>query len=191
MAKPRLRIPIALPIIIIVLLVLGILAGPFIQARATPEQLANNVLLSALPFLLIFIAIILAFITLISIVAQLLSHNVSRRVHRVIESILIAGIVLGILGMFQPWFFPAYTYGFLLLLFSTLAFIVWSHVVPKGEFKQEEFGTVAVGAMVSAIGSVTQPAPHSAPQSAPQPATETGSAGSVREEQPDGSVSTS
>jgi hypothetical protein len=179
MAKSRLRIPIALPIIIIVLLVLGILAGPFIQARATPEQLASNVLLSALPFLLIFVAIILAFITLISIVAQLLSHNVSRRVYRVIESILIAGIVLGIVGMFQPWFFPAYKYGFLLLLFSTLGFIVWSHVVPKGEFKQEEIGPVAISAMESAT------------ESAPQPAPESGNVGSVREEQPNGSISTS
>lgn len=167
MAKPRLRIPIALPIIIIALLVLGILAGPFIRARATPEQLANNVLLSALPFLLIFVAIILAFITLIAIVAQLLSHNVSRRVYRVIESILIAGIVLGIVGMFQPWFFPAYKYGFLLLLFSTLGFIVWSHVVPKGEFKQEEIGPVAIRA------------------------TESGIVESLSGEQPDGSVSTS
>ena len=46
--------------------------------------------------------------------------------------IIIAGIVLGIVGMFQPWTFAGYRYGFMLLFFSTLAFILWSHVVPKG-----------------------------------------------------------
>ena len=43
---------------------------------------------------------------------------------------IISGIVVGAVGMFQPWLFRAYTLGFLLLLFSTLAFIVWSHVRP-------------------------------------------------------------
>lgn len=143
MQKTRLRIPIALPIIIVILLALGWLAGPFIRSRATEEQLADNVLLSALPFILIFVAIILAFITLIVIIARLLSNNISPRIYRIVERILIAGIVLGVLGMFQPWAFLAYKYGFLLLLFSTLSFIVWSHVVPRrAEVKEEISPTV-------------------------------------------------
>ena len=32
--------------------------------------------------------------------------------------------------MFQPWIFKAYTVGFLVLLFSTLGFILWSHITP-------------------------------------------------------------
>jgi hypothetical protein len=32
--------------------------------------------------------------------------------------------------MFQPWLFLGYKYGFLLVLFSTLAFIIWSHITP-------------------------------------------------------------
>ena len=138
MAISRPRVPIALPIMIVVLIVLGILAGPFIRSRTTPEQLADNVLLNAIPFILIFVAIILAFITLIVIVASMLENNISHRTHKIVEQILIACIVLGIVGMFQPWLFEAYKYGFVLLLISTLCFILWSHITPKREVLQEE-----------------------------------------------------
>ena len=43
---------------------------------------------------------------------------------------LIVGIVLGVLCMFQPWLFAGYRFGFLLVLFATLGFIVWSHITP-------------------------------------------------------------
>jgi hypothetical protein len=144
MAKTRLRIPYKLLIVAAVSLVLGLLAGPFIQSRYTPEELADNVILNAIPFVLIFVAILLTFIGLIVVLAGLLNKRVSHSVYRIIESLLIAGIVLGVLGMFQPWLFAAYTYGFILLLFSTLAFIVWSHIVPKGQSLQEEIGPVAI-----------------------------------------------
>jgi hypothetical protein len=147
MAKKRFRFPITLPLIATVLLVLGLLAGPFIKARATPEQLANNILLSAIPFVLVFVGILLYFITLIVIIARLLDNNISPRIHGIILSVLIAGIVLGILGMFQPWLFQAYKYGFILLLFSTLGFIVWSHVTRKREQTQEEARPVSTGGL--------------------------------------------
>ena len=146
--KYRPRVPLALPLIALALLILGLLASPFIQSRATPEQLANNVLLSAIPFILIFVAIILFFITLIVLIATALSNNISVRAYRIVESILIAGIVLGIVGMFQPWLFEAYKYGFLILLFSTLSFIAWSHVTPRREEIQEEFAPVTVNEIV-------------------------------------------
>ena len=123
--------PLALLIVIVITLILGLLAGPFITARASPDQLAENVLLNAIPFILIFVSIILTLITLIVIVGSVLNNNISRRIHKVIESILIAGIVLGIFGMFQPWVFLAYRYGFILLLISTLGFILWSHITPR------------------------------------------------------------
>jgi len=97
MAKKRFRFPITLPLIATVCLVLGLLAGPFINARATPEQLADNILLSAIPFVLVFVGILLYFITLIVILARLLDNNISPRIHSIILSLLIAGIVLGIL----------------------------------------------------------------------------------------------
>jgi hypothetical protein len=127
----RLRIPIWLPITIVLLLILGFSAEPFIKARATEEQLAQNVLLSAIPFILVFVAIILTFITLIVIVARLINNNISRRYYRPVELALIGGIVLGIVGMFQPWLFGLFKLGFFLLLVSTLGFILWSHITPK------------------------------------------------------------
>lgn len=138
MAISRPRVPIALPIVIVILLVLGLLAGPFIRSRTTPEQLADNVLLNAIPFVLIFVAIILAFITLIVIAASMLDNNISLRTYKFIEQILIVCIVLGVVGMFQPWLFEAYKYGFVLLLISTLCFILWSHITPKRDISQEE-----------------------------------------------------
>lgn len=147
MAKKSFRFPITLPVIATVVLVLGLLAGPFINARATPEQLADNILLSAIPFVLVFVGILLYFITLIVIIARLLDNNVSPRIHGIVLSALIAGIIIGILGMFQPWIFLAYKYGFMLLLFSTLGFIVWSHVTPKREQTQEEARPVSTGGL--------------------------------------------
>lgn len=47
---------------------------------------------------------------------------------RRIEQLVVAGMVLGTIGMFQPWVLELYHYGFLLLGLSTLAFIVVSHI---------------------------------------------------------------
>lgn len=132
MAQSRFRFPTGLAISIVITLILGLVSGPIIEARATPEQMARNVLLSALPFILIFAAIVMAYIAVITIVARLLNDNISNRVHRPIELTLIGGILLGILGMFQPWVFGLFKTGFFVLLISTLGFILWSHIVPKG-----------------------------------------------------------
>lgn len=51
-----------------------------------------------------------------------------RRTLGIITRLCVAGIMLGILMMIQPWVFAFFKLGFLLLLFSTLAFIVVSHV---------------------------------------------------------------
>jgi hypothetical protein len=137
MTKRKLRIPVGLLMAIGLLLILGAVGGPLIRSLATPEEMAGNVLLSAIPFILIFVAIILAFIALIVVVARLLNNNIRESVYRPIEFALIAGIVVGVVGMFQPWLFIFYKMGFLLLLFSTLGFILWSHVVPKRAQRQE------------------------------------------------------
>lgn len=144
MASIRRYIPITLIIWIIVLLVLGAAAGPVIQSLATEQQMARNVLLSAIPFVLIFAAIVLTFIALIVTAANLLNHKIEARVHRPIEQVIIAGIILGALGMFQPWWFGGFRYGFFLLLLSTLAFILWSHITPKGFREHNDAGSVSV-----------------------------------------------
>lgn len=141
MAKSRLRLPVKLFIAIVVTFVLGLVATPLINAITTEKQRATNVLLSALPFILIFVAILLVFISLINMSASVLNDYISPRIYLTIERVLIAGIVLGIFGMFQPWLLIFYKVGFMVLLVSTLGFIWWSHIKPKRERRQKEAGS--------------------------------------------------
>lgn len=144
MKKRRFPVPIGLPISVVVLLILGAVANPIISSIFTEKQLSTNVILSAIPFVCIFAAIVLAFITLVAFVASLLNHNIPPEVYRPIELTFIGGIALGILGMFQPWLFLAFRVGFFVLLFSTLGFILWSHVIPKGVQHSEDVGGVSI-----------------------------------------------
>jgi hypothetical protein len=132
-----------MPIAALIFLGLGLLAGPLIRAVASEEQLSTNVLLSALPFILIFVAIILGFMTLVWMAHSAFSGVIPRETFRRIELVAIAGILLGIFGMFQPWFFQLYKYGFLILLVSTLFYILWSHIRPRG-VHDSDLGTVSI-----------------------------------------------
>ena len=93
--------------------------------------------LQAVTFVVGFVAILLAFIFFIAFVGRRLSGNISQRVFSLIEKIIIAGILLGVVSMFQPWAQGGYRIGFHVLLFSTLAFTVWSHVAPKNAHGDE------------------------------------------------------
>ncbi|MFL5807580.1 MAG: hypothetical protein ACJ8CR_38370 [Roseiflexaceae bacterium] len=57
----------------------------------------------------------------------------SRRVYARVERTIIVVMLLGMVGMFQPFALDVYRYGFLSLLFSTIAFIIISHLSPKPE----------------------------------------------------------
>ena len=131
-------IPFSVVFASIVFLVLGLIARPLISNLATPDQMAKNVLLNAIPFILIFISILLVYVTIIIIVGNLLNNKISERIYKIIDYILIAGIVLGVLSMFQPWSLQVYKYGFMVLLFSVLGYIIWSHTTPKRESQLEE-----------------------------------------------------
>jgi lysylphosphatidylglycerol synthetase-like protein (DUF2156 family) len=144
MAKIRPRVPIGIPIAAVVLFILGLVAGPIIESTVPEEKLATNVLISAIPFIFIFVAIVLVFITIVWLVATALGNNIPERIHRPIETICIAGIALGVVAMFQPWSLALYRIGFFVLLISTLSFILWSHVIPKGVRRQEEIGSVSI-----------------------------------------------
>lgn len=48
-----------------------------------------------------------------------------------IERVIIGLMLLGIVGMFQPLGIALFRYGFLTLLFSTLLFIIISHLSPR------------------------------------------------------------
>jgi hypothetical protein len=52
---------------------------------------------------------------------------------RRVERTIIVLMLLGMVGMFQPLSLLLFRYGFLLLLFSTIAFIVISHMTPRPE----------------------------------------------------------
>jgi hypothetical protein len=67
------------------------------------------------------------------LVALRYNNQIPYRTYRPIELIIIAGIIVGVVCLFQPWRMVSYEYGFLLLLISTLAFILWSHVVPQNK----------------------------------------------------------
>lgn len=55
----------------------------------------------------------------------------SLQIHSLIERCMMACMMLGIVGMFQPWAQPLFGYGFLLLLFATIGFTVISNIRPR------------------------------------------------------------
>jgi hypothetical protein len=124
-------LPKAMPISAIILLILGIAASPLVQIIFSEEQLSKNAILSGIPFILITASIIIFFMSFIWFASNKLNYRISHRTYNIIEKIIIGGIILGIVLMFQPWVFVFFRYGFYLLLISTLAFMVWSHITAQ------------------------------------------------------------
>lgn len=116
-------------IVIAVVLAFGGLFHLYTVEVLSQDQ-QEEVLIKAIPFVAVFVSIVLAFVFVIVSAAILLSGKVPPRSYRPIELIIIGGILLGVVGLFQGWKLFTYEYGFLLLLFSLLAFMVWSHVEP-------------------------------------------------------------
>lgn len=137
-------VPKGLPISAVVLFILGLVAMPLINNNVSDEQISKNVIISAIPFILIFASIIIVFMSLVWFASSKLSGNISEKVYRPIEYALIGGIVVGILFMFQPWVFQLFKIGFFILLGSTIGFILWSHVRPKGAEEEAELGGISV-----------------------------------------------
>jgi hypothetical protein len=82
------------------------------------------------PFVTVFITILLLFILLIVLVALRFNGKFPNRSYRGIEYTAVAGIIGGVVCLFQSLTIIPYRYGFVLLLVSTLVFILWSHVIP-------------------------------------------------------------
>jgi hypothetical protein len=127
------RPPLRLAQIAVILIVVGIVWAAVIQPAIPEDVLSEAFILGAVPFLSIFIGILLLYIFSIFVAASRLNGVVPQRIHRPIELAIIGGILLGVVGMFQPWVMAGYTYGFLLLLISTLLYIMWSHITPRVE----------------------------------------------------------
>ncbi len=104
---------------------------PIIAGAVLSEEARKAVLINAIPFFAAFVGILLLFILLIVIVAKRYNNKIPTRCYQGVEYTIIAGILGGVIFLFQPLSFVPYRYGFLLLLASTLSFIVWSHVLPR------------------------------------------------------------
>lgn len=111
-------------------LIIG-LVFPSLSAGIGDERVRDGVLIRAVPFVAFFIMVLLLYILVIVLVARRFNGKLPNRAHRPIELMAIAGILCGVVFLFQPFFFVSYRYGFLLVLASVLLFILWSHVVPK------------------------------------------------------------
>ncbi len=127
----RPKVPKTLLIIALVFLVIGAIAWRAMPSIASEEQLASNVLMAAIPFVLIFVAILLTYIAIITMAVRAFNDLINHKLYDNIMRVVIGGIIVGILGLFQPWEMRLYTLGFVVLLFSTLIYILWSHVVPQ------------------------------------------------------------
>ena len=145
MAKGRKRLLIGMLIVALGFIVAGVIDTQIVAATLTPKDLADNPLAGGIPFLLIFIGILLSYIDLIIFMATKLNNRISEKTFRPIERLLIAGIVLGVIGMFQPFVMLFYTLGFIVLFVSLLTYIAWSHIVPRGEHRAAEIGSVSIG----------------------------------------------
>jgi len=130
MSASRKRLLFILLGIAILLLVLGFAAIPIVEGM-DPKTKADVTILNGVPFILIFIGIIILYIDFIIFLATRLNNHIAERTYRPVERILIAGIVLGIIGMFQPFTVTLYTLGFIVLLISLLGYIIWSHIIPR------------------------------------------------------------
>jgi hypothetical protein len=91
----------------------------------------------AITFIVGFVVILAAFIAFIRFMSARMSDQIGAKPYSLVERVLIAGIVIGVIGMFQPWFFAGYQLGFFVVLFSTLGFIVWSHITPAPDGVEE------------------------------------------------------
>ena len=82
-------------------------------------------------FIIGFVAFILTVGFISNFAMRKLNGRIDVRIQSPIEMLLIAGILLGVVAMFQPWSLAAYGIGFHVLLFCVLSFTVWSHVTPR------------------------------------------------------------
>ena len=93
----------------------------------------------AIIFILGFLVVLGLYITLIVQVSKRMSDRINAEKFGLMEGVFIGGIIAGVIAMFQPWLFRAYSVGFIVVLFSTLGFILWSHIMPaQPEYDSEE-----------------------------------------------------
>ncbi len=65
----------------------------------------------------------------------------NERAYNLIMRMILAGLVIGMLGMIQPFSLALFKPAFLILFFCTLGYIVFSHVNPKPRTANETTGS--------------------------------------------------
>lgn len=89
-------------------------------------------------FITNFATILLGGAFFLAFVAANVNGKIPRKLHSRVELVIIFFLVVGIISMFQPISVEIYGVGFNVLMFALLAFIVWSHLVPKMPSEEEE-----------------------------------------------------
>jgi lysylphosphatidylglycerol synthetase-like protein (DUF2156 family) len=112
--------------------IVGVLFNTAIRPLLS-ERVRNEVIVTAVPFIAIFAAILLLFIMSVALLGVRFHVIVPARTHSAVEYTIIASILIGVVALFQSWSIAPYTFGLGLLLFSVLAFIVWSHIAPRNK----------------------------------------------------------
>ncbi|MBL8154450.1 MAG: hypothetical protein JNM70_09715 [Anaerolineae bacterium] len=120
--------------IALVMFILAYVFGTWVPGIVA-EETRNSVLFHAIPFFFAFVGVLLLYILLIVLAARRFNGKIPGRTYKAMEYLIIGGIVFGTVCLFNPWSFIPYRYGFLVLLFSTLGFILWSHIVgPRADY---------------------------------------------------------
>ena len=70
------------------------------------------------------------------------------RVLNVIMRVIIGGLIVGMLGMIQPFSLTLFKPSFLVLFYCTLGYIVFSHFNPRPARKNEDKTTVSAREVV-------------------------------------------
>jgi heme A synthase len=104
---------------------------PILRDAVIDADAQRSVLVQAVPFVAVFVAVLLLYALVIVLVVRHYNGRIPNRAHSPILGVCMAGIVGGVIMLFQPFHIVGYRFGFVLLLISTLAFILWSHVLPK------------------------------------------------------------
>jgi|YNPNPStandDraft_1061719.scaffolds.fasta_scaffold03018_2 hypothetical protein len=97
-------------------------------------------------FITNFATILLGGAFFLAFVAANVNGKIPRNIHSKVELVIIFFLVVGIIAMFQPISVEIYGVGFNVLMFALLAFIVWSHLVPKMPSEEMEEAEAAAEA---------------------------------------------
>ena len=120
-------------------LIISICVVVFLQIlnRVLPPVLESTVA-DIVGFFTTFGTILLGGAFFLAFVAANVNGKIPGRLHAIVELIIICFIVVGVVCMFQPVAIDDYSTGFNILMFALLAYIVWSHLIPKMQSQEAE-----------------------------------------------------